>query len=448
MLKCIVIGAGATGLAAAYLLKRNGVDVTVLEASAKAGGLLATFDVGDGHRLEHFYHHFFTHDAEINWLLSELGLSDRVIFLPTTMGVLRNKHVYDFNGPRDLLNFNAISSLDRLRFGLSSAMLAYLPSYAENEDQSALEWFDRWAGSSATEAIWKPLLNIKFGDAADRIPLAWMAGRLRQRARSRKGTEERLGYLDGSLGVLVDRLLDELKREGALVKLGMPVERFIHVDGKVKGVETSNGLLYADAVISTLPTDRLIALVKDISPDYAHELSQIEYLGAICSVLSLTEQLSPVYWLNIADPGYDFGGVIEHTNFIPPSKYGGKHLVYLSRYLPPSHPLWTMDDSTLLTRQLNQLESIFHKNLREIMVDNWIFRGRYAAPLTDAGFAKRIPKFRSPIPNLYVASMCHVYPDERSTNNSIRVAAELVRAMGLDAGMVPRGISLAAKYGS
>lgn len=443
-----MIGAGATGLAAAYLLKLNGADVTILEASAKAGGLLATFDVGDGHRLEHFYHHFFTHDAEINWLLSELGISDKVIFLPTTMGVLRNKHIYDFDGPRDLLNFDAISWLDRLRFGLSSALLAYVPSYAESEDQSALEWFDRWAGSPATEAIWKPLLNIKFGEAADRIPLAWMAGRLRQRARSRKGAEERLGYLDGSLQVLVDRLLDKLKDQGVVVSLGMPVERLIHVEGKLNGVQTSDGVLYADAVISTIPTDRLIGLVNELSPDYAQELSQIEYLGAICTVLSLREQLSPVYWLNIADPGFDFGGVIEHTNFIPSSRYGGKHLVYLSRYLPPSDPLWKMNDSELLSRQLNQLQSIFQRNAREIMIDNWIFRGRYAAPLTDRGFAKRIPKFRSRIPNLYVASMCHVYPDERSTNNSIRVAAELVRAMGLDAGMVPRGMSLAAKYGS
>ena len=62
-MKVIVIGAGATGLTVAYLLARTGVRVTVLEAASRPGGLLATFDTGDGHLLEQFYHHFFTHDT-------------------------------------------------------------------------------------------------------------------------------------------------------------------------------------------------------------------------------------------------------------------------------------------------------------------------------------------------------------------------------------------------
>jgi hypothetical protein len=39
------------------------------------------------------------------------------------------------------------------------------------------------------------------------------------------------------------------------------------------------------------------------------------------------------------------------------------------------------------------------------------------------------------------------YPDERSVNNSIRVAAEAVSAMGWAGDPVPRHLSLAAKYG-
>ena len=46
--------------------------------------------------------------------------------------------------------------------------------------------------------------------------------------------------------------------------------------------------------------------------------------------------------------------------------------------------------------------------------------------------------------------MAHVYPDERSVSNSVRVAAELARAMGHAplADRVPRGISLAGRYGA
>jgi len=445
----VVIGAGATGLAASYLLARAGMRVTVVESSPQPGGLLTTFDVGDGHRLEHFYHHFFTHDAEIGWLLEQLGLTDRVIFRKTTMGIFRNGRLYPFNDAGDLLGFTAIGLAARLRFGCSSAMLSYRKRYCENERLSCLKWFERWAGREATDAIWRPLLEIKFGEAAERIPLAWMAGRLRQRALSRKKGEEMLGYLDGSLQVLVDRLVEDLSGRGVEFHFSAATDRLLVENGGAVGVCTSAGEIRADRVVSTVPTPILSRLVEPIDPAYAAQLSEIKYIGALCTVLSLKQPLSSTYWTNVAEPGYSFGGVIEHTNFVPAEKYGGRHLVYLSRYLPTDDPLWSTDEQSLLGLQLDQLRRMVGREIGPMIRRHWIFRSRFAATLTDLGFYGRIPRFRSPIENLYVAGMCHIYPDERSVNNSIRVAAELVWAMGFDqqVRIVPRGISLAARYG-
>jgi hypothetical protein len=40
-----------------------------------------------------------------------------------------------------------------------------------------------------------------------------------------------------------------------------------------------------------------------------------------------------------------------------------------------------------------------------------------------------IPPFRSPIPNLWIASMFQVYPHDRGQNYSIELAERLVRAI-------------------
>lgn len=443
----VIIGAGATGLVSAYLMAKQGHAVKIVESASVPGGLLSTFDVGNGVRLEYFYHHFFTHDAEIHWLLEELGLASEIAYEPTTMGMYRDGTFFDFNGVKDLLRYRAIPLMDRLRFAASSALLIYGPGYAEAENTPSLAWFRRWAGKRATESIWRPMLEIKFGEAAERIPLAWMAGRLRQRARSRSGMQERLGYLRGSLQVLVDKLVATLRGMGVEIQLQTATEGFLERDGAVVGVRTSRGEFEADQVLSTVPTPILAPWVESLDRSYAERLLEIRYMGAVCTILSLKEPLSPVYWLNVADSGYDFGGVIEQTRLIDSREYGGQHLVYLSRYLDWDHPLWRGSDETLYGVQREQLERLFGKRLDGILNRHWVFRGKFAAPIAEIGFREKIPKFRSPIRGLMVASMPHVYPDERSVNNSIRVAAEVVQEMGIDSSQVPRSISLAAKYG-
>jgi protoporphyrinogen oxidase len=444
-----VIGAGATGLAAAYMLARAGQRVTLIDAAPQPGGLLATFDAGGGSPLERFYHHFFTHDAEINWLLRELGLADRVIFQQTSMGMYRGGAIYPFNGVRDLLRFRAIPLMARLRFALTSAALAYVPGYADAEATAALAWFQRRAGAAATAAIWGPMLDVKFGAVAGHVPLAWMAGRLRQRVRSRQGGTEHLGYLRGSLQVLVDALVADLRQRGAELRLATSVDRLLASQGKVIGVATSSGPLFADAVLATAPAGALARWVRPLDATFASRLESIRYLGVICTVLALRQRLSPVYWLNVADPGFDFGGVIEQTHLVPPKTYRGRHLVYLSKYLSTDDRLWSLSDQAVLDLQVAQLSRLFRRDVHALLEQGWVFRGAHAAPRTVIGFHRSIPPFRSPVPGLFVANMCQVYPDERSVSNSIRIAAEAVRALGLTAAAdrVPRGLSLAGKYG-
>jgi len=442
----LIIGGGITGLAAAYLGARAGREVTVLEGSAGLGGLLQTFPVG-GSRLEYFYHHHFTHDAEFRWLLRELGIEDRLEFHNATMGVFRDGRLYPFNGLGDLLRFKPLSFFDKIRFGLSSLYLARAMDWRQNEDRPAMEWFRRHAGASTTTALWEPMLRIKFGPYADQVPVAWMVGRMRQRLSSRRAGEEKLGYLRGSLKVLLDALETELRKRNVKLITNARVLQLASQNGRVQQAETSQGRFAADEVLLTVPTPVVARLLQAQLPDYAARLDQVEYFGAVCTVLELSRPLSSIYWLNVADPGFPFGGVIEHTNLVPASEYQGRHLAYLSRYFAANDPLTTASEAQIREIMLAPLKRIVPGFTETVVQAAHVFRTLTGAVVCGRNFSKQVPGCRTPLANLFLANMTHIYPDERSCNNSIRVAAEACRVMGMDSSMVPRGASLSGLIG-
>jgi protoporphyrinogen oxidase len=115
--RAVVIGAGFTGLAAAWELARRGIGVTVLESDREVGGLAGSFEVG-GTRLEKFYHHWFTNDRHVNELVRELGVEDAIVYRPTRTGMYYANRFYRLSTPRDVLRFAALSFGGRLRLGL------------------------------------------------------------------------------------------------------------------------------------------------------------------------------------------------------------------------------------------------------------------------------------------------------------------------------------------
>lgn len=441
-----IVGGGITGLAAAYIAAKSGRQVRLIEGSSKFGGLLNTFEIG-GNRLEFYYHHFFTHDAELNWLLDELDLREEVIFRNTSMGVFRNGKIYDFNSPVDLLKFKPVSFFGKIRFGLTSLFLGKIAKWRGYEGVSTLEWFYKWAGKSVTDALWKPLLTIKFGPYANEVPLAWMVGRLRQRMNSRSKGDEQLGYLNGSLQVLLDTLMKKLEALGVELIKEAPVESLIIENEEIKGIETPKGKFEGGDFLLTIPGVYLPKLLQKDCPQLAQAFENIEYFGAICTILEMDRPLSDIYWLNVADEGYPFGGVIEQTNLIPAAEYEGSYIAYLSRYFAHSEPIAKMNNEEVTQLMLEPLHKIY-KDFKPAHIKKvHIFRTNTAATVCDKHFSQKIPKCKTPIQNLYIANMAHVYPDERSANNSIRVAAQACESMGISASFVPRNASLAGQIG-
>src|SRR3989304_1241773 len=116
-MKVGIIGAGFSGLAAAYKLARKGAEVTVFEMDDKPGGLAVGFEKpGWKWSLEKHYHHWFYSDMAARNLAGEIG--QEVVIEPTKTSTFLDGGISQLDSPLSLLRFGRVSFLERLRTGI------------------------------------------------------------------------------------------------------------------------------------------------------------------------------------------------------------------------------------------------------------------------------------------------------------------------------------------
>ncbi len=150
------------------------------------------------------------------------------------------------------------------------------------------------------------------------------------------------------------------------------------------------------------------------------------------ALLELDRPLSSTYWMNIADPALPFTAVIEHTNFVSSEHYGGRHYVYLSKYLETDQPYFTKDDEALIAEYAGYLKKINPKFETSWMSNSWVFRERAAQPIITLNYSERLPGHRTPVENLYLANTSQIYPEDRGTNYSVRLGNRIAALVDED----------------
>ena len=419
--RAIVVGGGYTGLSAAYEMAKAGMEVELFEAEPDIGGLAGTFEVQPGVRLERFYHHWFTSDHDILDFIRDLGLESGLRYIPSNTGLYFANSIYRLASPLDLLRFDGIPFIDRVRTGFMALAARRIRNWKALEDVSAADWIRKYAGQKSFDVIWSPLLKGKFGAEAENISAVWFWNKLKLRGSSRgRGGAENLVYFDGGFGMVTDAIREALQRMGVSIETSSPVDEICTHEGKAYAVRTQGVERGADVILVTAPLPAFLSMTSALPAEYVERCRQIRFLGNVCVVLRLKKSLSETYWLNVADPTFPFVGIIEHTNFDDRAKYGGEHIAYLSKYLSTDDPLFSLSHAEYLNYCLPFLKRMFPEFSEQWIEGASTWRARYSQPVVTKHYSKLLPSTQTPLANLWLSTMAQVYPEDRGTSYAVR----------------------------
>jgi oxygen-dependent protoporphyrinogen oxidase len=334
-MKVIVIGAGPAGLAATYKLRKKGVDVLCLEERDAAGGRARGYQK-EGYQFDlgaQFSADLCTTTFQ---LCRELGMGDAIQDFDFMGAMWRNGKLYPVPATisprqalkhwRELLTFRglpwkAYPQLAKISWHVAKRYRDFDFDSMDPEavldlsDISIEEYALRYGGEEILDYIFQPMTaSLTLGEP-DQVGAAHILALL-------IGLVPGLKFLKKGIGSLPAALYEECRDS---IRLSTPVHKVV-VDGQtVKGVETPQGFMDADAVICATTTTTAMRLIPDLPDTLRKPLETVTYSSCVHFIFALKERLLPEGWYAVTfsrnegsmQPGFaDAGG--KSPYFAPP----------------------------------------------------------------------------------------------------------------------------------
>jgi len=324
--KVIIIGAGISGLTTAYLLHKDGFDVTVLEKDDKVGGSIETmtengflFDRGPNSGLET--------TPIISQLVEELNLKEELVYANkegNTRYILRNNRLHALPmSPPAFIKSKLFSGRAKLR-------LFAEPLIGKSQDgyyQSVAEFVKRRLGQEFLDYAINPFVAGVFAGVPEDLSVksafpklyaleeeygGLIKGRIKgvRKMKKRKEKSKHLAKMfsfKNGMKVLPETIAKHL---GNRVKLSANVVSIKKTGDGEYGISYKEGeqnlTLLTDILLLTIPAYSAAELLGHIDSDLRHHLRSVYY--------------PPVLVLYLAYNKADIGQPLDGFGFLIPSK--------------------------------------------------------------------------------------------------------------------------------
>ena len=423
-----IIGAGPAGLTAAYLLSKNNVEATILEADpVYVGGISRTatykgfhFDIG-GHR-------FFSKSKEVNDFWDEI-LPDDMLNRPRSSRIFYGGKFFAY----PLKAFEALTKLGLLKSTLCllswmKARLFPVPNPTNFEDWVSNQFGKRLFKTffkSYTEKVWgMPCKEISADWAAQRIKGLSLGSAIKNALLPQKQPKDKdkvikslinsFKYPRKGPGMMWEACAEKTKQLGGEIHMGSKVIgcayddatstwnlRFQDQDGNVHRLESEH-------VISSAPMRELMnglqPKVSDVARKAANSLKYRDFL-TVMLILKNRDAFED-NWIYIHDPSVKVGRIQNFRSWSPEMVPDPDKACYGLEYFCFEHDgLWDSTDEELIELAKKELIQIGLSKDGDVM-DGTVVRQKKAYPVYDDDYAKHVGTIRDELdarfPNLHL----------------------------------------------
>ncbi len=419
-----IVGGGMLGLTLALRLKQAGQKVTLLEAAPTLGGLASAWQVEDV-VWDRYYHVIMLSDARLRALLAELGLEQEIRWSVTKTNFFSGHAMHPLNNSIDYIRLPVLGLIDKARLGATIIFGSRIENGRPLEKLSAESWLVRWSGRRTYENLWRPLLRSKLGSNHVKASAAYIWSVIRRFYAARRGglKTEMFGYVSGGYRRILSALSEKLEAEGVELQTGKPVTS-VTAEGGGFTVTAGEETRRFDRVINTCAAPIATRVCAGLSEAEKQRHNAILYQGIVCASLVLERPLAGAYLTYITDETIPFTTVIEMSSLIDRAEIGGRHLVYLPKYLPLDDPLLEAGDDEIEAAFVPALLRMFPDLSREEIKAFKVTKTRHVLAVSTLNYSDNLPPMATSVPGLYIVNSAQIVNGSLAVDESVNLANE------------------------
>jgi protoporphyrinogen oxidase len=411
----VVIGGGPAGLTAAYLLAKDGVKVTVLEADDIVGGISRTAQY-QGYRFDIGGHRFFTKIAPVEALWHEI-LGPEFIQVPRLSRIHYSGKYFDY----PLKAKNALLGLGLWNTFLCVASYVKWHFKPYPVEENLEQWVTNRFGKRLFEIFFKTYTEKVWGIPCTEIRAEWAAQRiqglslakailnaaqLQKRSETIKTLIDRFQYPRLGPGQMWETATEKIREFGSKVLLRHEVTNIEHSGGRITAVrvKTPDGTrrIEGDHFISTMPLRNLSRALDPQPPAAIRDAGEgLNYRDFLTVALMIdADDIFPDNWIYIHTPGVKVGRIQNFNNWsramVPEP---GKTCLGMEYFCFEGDGLWSSKDSDLValaTKELGELGLVDPAKVR----DGCVVRMPKAYPVYDSTYSGHLETLRGFIDQL------------------------------------------------